>query len=261
MPRAISRWSASSWACSPEGCFCSRSRVFPQPLAVLLAMVSGVLLTGGFHEDGLADACDGFGRRLGQAPQILAIMKDSRVGSYGVLGLVLALALKFAALAALPACQFLVIAVAAHAFSRFMAVIADLHAALRARRRQRTRQTRRAKYLVRRIRLRRALRTGAARMAGIGGVAGAAGALVLRLVGGPVFYRRIGGYTGDCLGAVQQITEIGFYLALARMDLYLIRHTRPADRGGPLLRPARRAARADACVSDCAAVTLRACRQ
>ncbi|MBI3052601.1 MAG: adenosylcobinamide-GDP ribazoletransferase, partial [Betaproteobacteria bacterium] len=73
-------------------------RVFPQPIAVLLAMLSGILLTGGFHEDGLTDTCDGFGGGRDR-PQILAIMKDSRVGSYGVLGLAFALLLKLSALA------------------------------------------------------------------------------------------------------------------------------------------------------------------
>jgi len=87
-------------------------RVFPQPIAVLLAMLSGILLTGGFHEDGLTDTCDGFGGGQDR-PQILAIMKDSRVGSYGVLGLVFALLLKFSALAMLPAAQFVAISAAA----------------------------------------------------------------------------------------------------------------------------------------------------
>ena len=187
--------------------------VFPQPLAVLLAMVSGVLLTGGFHEDGLADACDGLGGGWDKA-QILAIMKDSRIGSYGVLGLVLALALKFAALAAVPAARFLVIAVAAHAFSRFMAVsvMATQHYV-------RDDDNARAKPVAQDISsvgLACAALFALAPLVWLGwaGVAGAAGALVLRLAAAQYLYRRIGGYTGDCLGAVQQITEIGFYLAL-----------------------------------------------
>ena len=67
---------------------------WPVPVAVLLSMTAGVLLTGGFHEDGLADSCDGFGG--GYTPErVLAIMKDSRVGSYATIGIALALALKF----------------------------------------------------------------------------------------------------------------------------------------------------------------------
>lgn len=187
--------------------------VFPQPLAVLLAMISGVLLTGGFHEDGLADTCDGFGGGWDK-PQVLAIMKDSRIGSYGVLGLVLALALKFAALAAVPSARFFGIAVAAHAFSRFMAVsvMATQHYV-------REDGSARAKPVAQNISsagLACAALFALAPLAWLGsaGVAGAAGALALRLAAARYFYRRIGGYTGDCLGAIQQITEISFYLAL-----------------------------------------------
>jgi adenosylcobinamide-GDP ribazoletransferase len=48
---------------------------------------------------------------------------------------------------------------------------------------------------------------------GAAGAAGAAAALLLRIAASQYFHRRIGGYTGDCLGAVQQIAEVGFYLA------------------------------------------------
>jgi len=187
--------------------------VFPQPLAVLLAIISGILLTGGFHEDGLADACDGFGGGWDR-PQVLAIMKDSRIGSYGVLGLVLALALKFAALAAVPSIQFLVIAVAAHSFSRFMAV-----SVMATQRYVRDDDSARAKPIAQSISsagLVCAALFAFAPLAWLGsaGLAGATGALALRLAAAQYIYRRIGGYTGDCLGAIQQVTEIGFYLAL-----------------------------------------------
>jgi adenosylcobinamide-GDP ribazoletransferase len=49
---------------------------------------------------------------------------------------------------------------------------------------------------------------------GVDGAVGAAGSFALRLVLAQYFYRRIGGYTGDCLGAIQQVTEVGFYLTL-----------------------------------------------
>ncbi len=63
------------------------------PLAsALLAIAAGVLLTGGLHEDGLADVADGFGGGLAQARK-LEIMRDSRIGSYGVVALVLVLGL------------------------------------------------------------------------------------------------------------------------------------------------------------------------
>ena len=187
--------------------------VFPEPIAVLLSMLVGVVLTGGFHEDGLADACDGLGGGWDKS-QVLAIMKDSRIGSYGVLGLVLALAFKFAALAAVPSTRFLAIAVAAHSFSRFMAV-----SVMATQRYVRDDDSARAKPIAKSISsagFACAALFALAPLAWLGsaGLAGATGALVLRLVTAQYIYRRIGGYTGDCLGAVQQVTEIGFYLAL-----------------------------------------------
>ncbi|OWQ83397.1 adenosylcobinamide-GDP ribazoletransferase [Roseateles aquatilis] len=67
--------------------------VFPATVAVGLAMAASVWLTGGFHEDGLADSCDGLGGSVTREKS-LAIMKDSRIGSYGALGLILVLGLK-----------------------------------------------------------------------------------------------------------------------------------------------------------------------
>lgn len=73
------------------------SFLLPVELAVLLSMLGGMLLTGAFHEDGLADFFDGFGGGWTQE-KILDIMKDSRVGTYGMVATILQLALKFFAL-------------------------------------------------------------------------------------------------------------------------------------------------------------------
>lgn len=64
------------------------SMVLPWVVAVLLAIVVRLLVTGALHEDGLADFFDGFGGGGNDRQRILAIMKDSRIGTYGVLGLV-----------------------------------------------------------------------------------------------------------------------------------------------------------------------------
>lgn len=77
------------------------SNLWSAPLALLLAMAAMLLLTGGFHEDGLADTADGFGGGW-TVEDKLRIMKDSRLGTYGALALVMALLLKFTALASLP---------------------------------------------------------------------------------------------------------------------------------------------------------------
>lgn len=71
--------------------------ILPKAVAILLAMAFSALVTGCFHEDGLADTCDGLGGGW-TAPQKLAIMKDSRIGTYGSVGLWFALSLKFALL-------------------------------------------------------------------------------------------------------------------------------------------------------------------
>lgn len=71
--------------------------LLPIEIAVLLSMVATILLTGAFHEDGLADAVDGLGGGLTKE-QVLTIMADSRIGSYGAVGLVLALLTKYQAL-------------------------------------------------------------------------------------------------------------------------------------------------------------------
>jgi adenosylcobinamide-GDP ribazoletransferase len=74
------------------------SLVVPWPLAVLAAITVRLLLTGALHEDGLADFMDGFGGGGNDRQRILDIMKDSHIGTYGVLGLVLYLLLLAAAL-------------------------------------------------------------------------------------------------------------------------------------------------------------------
>ena len=69
------------------------SMVVPYPVAVILAIAARLLLTGALHEDGLADFFDGFGGGGNDRQRILDIMKDSHIGTYGVLGLILYLAL------------------------------------------------------------------------------------------------------------------------------------------------------------------------
>ena len=87
------------------------------PIGAVLAIGGAVLLTGGLHEDGLADTADGFGG--GRTPERrLEIMRDSRIGSYGALALVLSLALRIAAVAALPAAHATAILLATGALSR-----------------------------------------------------------------------------------------------------------------------------------------------
>jgi adenosylcobinamide-GDP ribazoletransferase len=89
----------------------------PALAAAALPLALGALLTGGLHEDGLADTADGFGGGRTVA-QKLEIMKDSRIGSYGVLALIFASAIKIACLGSLSGAQGLAALIAAHALAR-----------------------------------------------------------------------------------------------------------------------------------------------
>jgi len=189
-------------------------QLWPVQIAVLLGMVATLLVTGAFHEDGLADSIDGFGGGWTKA-QVLAIMKDSRIGSYGAIGIGMALLAKFQLLAVLPAPTLWIALIAGHAVSRLAST--TLICALDYTRDD---DTSKSKPLATRM------GKGELAMAAVCGlvpclwlptlqtaVALALVALVT-ILAARYFVRRIGGYTGDCLGATQQLTEIAFYLGL-----------------------------------------------
>lgn len=189
--------------------------VLPPGLAALLSTGFGLLLTGSFHEDGFADCCDGLGGGTTPA-RALEIMRDSRLGTYGAAGLGLMLGAKILALASLPAGLAPLALVAGHAASRASAVIV-----IATGRYVRSHGT--GKPVARGIGpkgLAFSLVTGAAGLLALALAAGwaATGALAGLAIGHVVmrhrFEKRLGGYTGDCLGAVQQASEIGCYLGL-----------------------------------------------
>lgn len=191
--------------------------VFPVELALLLSTAASLLATGALHEDGFADACDGLGG--GRTRECaLEIMRDSRLGTYGAAGLGLVLAAKILSLAAVPAAAVPWLLVAAHAASRASAVLA-LATGTYARD---TGMARPVAGGVGRGSLALALGLGAGGGALLGaavapaallaGVAGlAAGHIAMRAA----YERKLGGYTGDCLGGVQQTSELGMYLGVA----------------------------------------------
>ena len=193
------------------------AQLWPPGLAVLLGIAATLYVTGAFHEDGLTDTLDGLGGGWTKE-QALAIMKDSRIGSFGAIVITLALLTKYAALTALlaasPAPTFLWGVIGAHAVSRLAAttLIFTLDYA---------RGEGKAKPLATR------LSGGEIAFAALCGLApclllppaqAALAALLVALVtllAARTFLRRLGGYTGDCLGATQQLTEIAFYLGCA----------------------------------------------
>lgn len=98
-------------------CFWVCNQIYSKEISLALSMVFSFLLTGGFHEDGLADSCDAFGGGYTKE-KILEIMKDSRIGSFGVLGLFSILLLKFLTLREISNSHLLAGFVLGHSLSR-----------------------------------------------------------------------------------------------------------------------------------------------
>ena len=187
------------------------SQVWAQPVAVVLSMVATIALTGAFHEDGLSDTADGLGGGWDKA-KILAIMKDSRVGSYGVIAVVIALLGKFALLSTLPAGQVVATLIAGHAVSRFCAV--SLMATMAyARDGDRLLLTPEVSMQIQHALVFAVLPL--VMFAPEQALPAIAMAALATLWLAAKCRRWLGGYTGDCLGAMQQLAEIAFYLGLA----------------------------------------------
>jgi adenosylcobinamide-GDP ribazoletransferase len=186
--------------------------VLPPGIAAGLALAAIMLLTGALHEDGLADCADGLGGGR-SAAEALEIMRDSRVGSYGALALVFSVGLRWAALAALtPAGGVLALALAGGIGRAAMVPATALAAYARDQGMGRS-----VAGGAGPVELALALGT-ALILAALGGWAGMlALALALALAGVFLIYltRRIGGYTGDGLGAIAQLGEITVLVTLA----------------------------------------------
>lgn len=196
------------------GAFLLTRMVLPLEVAVAMSMVATILLTGAFHEDGLADACDGFGGGWDQ-DKILTIMKDSRLGTFGAVGLLAALSLKWMCLVRLDPALIASALFAGHPLSR-LASTTLIRFGTYARRDQESK----AKPL--------AVQMSWPQFA-VATVFGLVPLLwypdtriwlslvpvaLMALYLKRYFQKWIGGYTGDCLGAVQQVCELVIYLVL-----------------------------------------------
>ena len=193
-------------------------KFFPPAIAVILSVAAGIYATGAFHEDGFADMCDGFGGGMTRE-RVLEIMKDSRIGAYGAIGIFCLLLLKCATLTHMPPFGVLAALLVAHPMSRLMAVslIWRLDYA---------RAEGKSKPLAQKMRtMEFAIAAVTALLPALiliymGWlswtmlISGFALALVATVWLARKFVRRIGGYTGDCLGAVQQVTEAIFHLCV-----------------------------------------------
>ena len=207
------------------GAFVLASRFWPGLPAAVIAIAIGLLVTGGLHEDGLADTADGLAG--GQTPERrLEIMKDSRIGGFGVLALWAVLTLKAVVLASLPPDKVVLALVLVHGGAR--AFTTPIMASLR--------------YVGEpgASKLKAQAMTARAREAALALVIGLspfvfwrpalqvliALALALALAGVAALAlaarKLIGGFTGDVLGAVEQVAELGLLLGLAAQDLHAL---------------------------------------
>lgn len=186
-------------------------RHLPATVAALVVVIFFVLATGGLHEDGLADVADAFGGGWSRE-QILAILKDSRIGSFGALAIVLSVALRLLLLPNLPTGRFTAYVVSGQVLCRWTAL--PLGYLLPAARESSSQGARLARQ--------------------ISGVSLAIGTVIAVVVvgytlrgalwgpmvsvsivtaaSGLYYWRRIGGITGDCFGATNQLAEIAVYL-------------------------------------------------
>jgi adenosylcobinamide-GDP ribazoletransferase len=191
--------------------------VLPSPLPAILSTAVTILMTGAIHEDGLADTADGLGGGATRE-RALEIMKDPRIGVFGAIALILMVLLKIATLSSMPLWTAMTALVAAHAFSRLCAVLVIF-----AGRYVGSADRSRSAAVVERVKAGDVIIAAwfglpALVLCGPRVIVAIVVALVLVGVLWRLCVRRIGGYTGDTLGATQQIAEIGCYVGLLGMS-------------------------------------------
>lgn len=187
------------------------AQVLPLQVAWIGAIVVRLLVTGCLHEDGLADFCDGFGGGTTRE-RTLAIMKDSHIGTYGVVGLIVYFLL-WSQMIVLPLGILCTVAFCADVYSKWC--VSHMVNLLPYARKE---EESKAKVLYSRMKLPEVM---------AGTIAGWLPLLFLQPVGWgvacfcpPIVFlllcgwmkRRIGGYTGDCCGAVFLLGELSFYI-------------------------------------------------
>lgn len=223
--QVINYWAVVGWLTAGvmAGVLWLSVQVLPFPIAVILAIISRVLLTGALHEDGLADFFDGFGGG-GTKERTLEIMKDSHIGTYGVLGLILYFLLLYQLLVHLPF-SFAVYAILAadplcKLISSFIASVLPY---------ARTEETSKSKVVYNRTSL---IPLAVSLVFGLTPflilfdyrfwLAILLPILVFVLLA-LIMKRKIQGYTGDCCGAMFLLTELSFYLGILIIFYFLVR--------------------------------------
>lgn len=198
------------------------SLVLPWPVAVIAAITVRLLITGALHEDGLADFLDGFGGG-GDRARILAIMKDSHIGTYGVLGLIIYMSLLVATLYSMTPVIAALTVFAADPFSKM--VSSQLVNMLPYARRE---EEAKNKTVYRKPSLAAGLSLtvqGLLPMAVMIWLTGISWYFVIAMPALVMYFlyllmlRKIKGYTGDCCGAVCLLVELAVYLVACTQQL------------------------------------------
>lgn len=218
----VEYWSLTGWLTGGIMAlvFWVSAQAFPADVAVMFALASRLLLTGGLHEDGLADFFDGFGGGKDRE-STLRIMKDSRIGSYGVLGLIVYYLLGYALLRSLPPELTPAVLLCGDTFAKFVCsfVIKLLPYA-------RKEEDSKAKVIY------TPMRNNGVLLTAIGGLiplimflppfySWACVLPVLIFIGlVSLFKHRINGYTGDCCGALFLLCESGFWTGTVFVTYY-----------------------------------------
>lgn len=193
-------------------------KIFPLSLSVAFSILATILITGAFHEDGFADTCDAFGGGT-NSQQILSILKDSRIGTYGTIGLVFILGIKYLILFELNQMSpkhFLAIYVYSHSMSRFFSSL-TANKIPYARMDLKSKAKPIAQTQLNLIRMSfgfviAVLPSFLAENYYLF-IPSTIPAWITQYKAQNYFLKRIGGYTGDCLGAIQQLTEVVIYLS------------------------------------------------
>ena len=198
------------------------SQYMPYPIAVLAAIVVRLLVTGALHEDGLADFLDGFGGG-NDRERILAIMKDSHIGTYGVIGLVIYFLLLAAALCSMPPTLAAVTIFAADPFAKMVA--SELVMMMPYARRE---DEAKARMVYRKIDVKAGISLAVQGLLPIVGFIWLTGIAWELLFFIPcivmyflylLIWRRIRGYTGDCCGAVCLLVELTVILVVCSQNI------------------------------------------
>ena len=192
--------------------------ILPYPVAVIIAIIVRLFLTGALHEDGLADFLDGFGGGTDRQ-RILTIMKDSHIGTYGVLGLILYEVLLAACLFSLPPTLAALTILAADPYAKM--VTAQLILMMPYARKE---EEAKNKTVYRKMDWKAGISLAIQGLLPMGlylWYTGLAWELIIFLPCLTMYFlylfiwRRLRGYTGDCRGALFLLTELSAYLVVS----------------------------------------------